>query len=190
MTYDEATTAPGPAAYCASKALAEKAMWDWVAEHKPPFGLVVVNPPWVFGPHVGGIEDLNHLNESTHALYSLIGAKEVPPLDFAGFVDARTLAEAHISAFESKEEGVVGERFLVGGHFDWQSVADAVREELPELKERIPVGNPGVVQETYVVDGSKAERALGIKYIGLRESMRDSYKQLLEAEKKASAKSG
>jgi NADPH-dependent methylglyoxal reductase len=180
MTYEEASTAPGPAAYCASKALAEKAIWDWVAKEQPSFGVVVMNPPWVFGPHIGGIKDTAHLNESSHALYSVIDAKEIPPVDFAGFVDVRTLAEAHIAAFE-KKEGVDGERFLVGSHFDYQSVVDTVRAEIPELKDRLPVGTPGKVPDSYVVDGSKAERVLGIKYIPLSQSMKDSYAQFVEA---------
>jgi len=179
MSYDEASTAPGPAAYCASKALAEKAMWDWVAKNKPSFGLVVMNPPWVFGPHIGGIKETAHLNESSHALFSVIDAKEIPPVDFAGFVDVRTLAEAHLAAFE--KPGVDGERFLVGSHFDYQTVVDAVRKEVPELKDRLPVGTPGKVPETYQLDGSKAEKLLGVKYISLRESMKDSYGQFVEA---------
>ena len=185
MTYEEAATAPGPAAYCASKALAEKAMWEWMSREKPEFGLVVMNPPWVFGPHVGGIKDTGRLNESSHALYSLIGAKELPPVDFAGFVDARTIAEAHIAGFEKDKEGVEGERFLVGSHFDYQSVVDALREQLPELKDKIPEGTPGKGPETYKLDGSKAERVLGIKYITLADSMRDSFVQFLEADSKA-----
>ena len=178
MSYEEASTAPGPAAYCASKALAEKAIWNWVAKEKPSFGVVVMNPPWVFGPHVGGIKDTKNLNESTHALFKLIGANEIPPVDFAGFVDARTLAEAHIAAFE--KEGIDGERFLVGSHFDYQSVVDAMRAEVPQLKDKLPVGTPGKIPETYNLDGSKAEKVLGIKYISLAQSMKDSYAQFIE----------
>ncbi|KAK4450789.1 hypothetical protein QBC34DRAFT_65566 [Podospora aff. communis PSN243] len=178
MSYEEASTAPGPAAYCASKALAEKAIWDWVAKEKPSFGVVVMNPPWVFGPHVGGIKRTENLNESTHALFKLIGANEIPPLDFAGFVDARTLAEAHIAAFE--KDGIDGERFLVGSHFDYQSVVDAVRAEVPQLKDKLPVGTPGKIPETYDLDGSKAEKVLGIKYVSLAQSMKDSFMQFVE----------
>ncbi|KAK0643276.1 hypothetical protein B0T16DRAFT_415616 [Cercophora newfieldiana] len=179
MSYEEASTAPGPVAYCASKALAEKAIWDWVAKEKPSFEVVVMNPPWVFGPHIGGIKDMAHLNESTHALYSVMGKTEIPPLDFGGFVDARTLAEAHVAAFE--KEGIDGERFLVGQHFDYQSVVDAVRAEVPELKDKMPVGTPGKIPDVYSLDGSKAERVLGIKYISLAQSMKDSYLQFVEA---------
>ncbi|KAK9426817.1 hypothetical protein SUNI508_00344 [Seiridium unicorne] len=51
VTYEEASKADGVSAYCASKALAERAMWDWVGTNKPNFDLVTITPPWVFGPY-------------------------------------------------------------------------------------------------------------------------------------------
>jgi nucleoside-diphosphate-sugar epimerase len=37
--------------YCASKVLAERAAWDFVAAHKSEISwdLVALNPPWIFG---------------------------------------------------------------------------------------------------------------------------------------------
>ncbi|KAK3325121.1 hypothetical protein B0H66DRAFT_110531 [Apodospora peruviana] len=183
MTYDEAAVADGSTAYCASKALAEKAMWGWVEREKPAFTLVTICPPWIFGPHVGGVRDTAHLNESSHALFSLIGAKEVPPIDFGGFADVRTVADAHIAAFEKEE--AAGQRFLTGSHFDYQSVVDSVRKEIPELDSRLPMGTPGKSGEVYGLDGSKAEKVLGIKYIPLSQTMKDSFLQFLEVEKVA-----
>ncbi|KAK6078032.1 nad dependent epimerase [Seiridium cupressi] len=49
VTYEEASKADGVSAYCASKALAERAMWGWVETNKPNFDLVTFTPPWVFG---------------------------------------------------------------------------------------------------------------------------------------------
>ncbi|AEO67600.1 bda63eea-8b5b-4905-a7ea-84f304687337 [Thermothielavioides terrestris] len=189
VTYEQAAApgVDGATAYCASKALAEKAMWDWAAEHKPPFDLVSINPPWIFGPHVGGLRDLARLNESTAALHALIGAAEVPPPDYAGFADVRNVADAHLAAFEKPEAG--GQRFIVGLHFDYQSVVDSVRREVPELRDRLPVGKPGKVPEMYELDGSKAERVLGIRYIPLERSMRDSFVQFVEAEQALAAAS-
>lgn len=180
MTYDEAAAADGTTAYCASKGLAEKAMWDWHEKEKPNFSLVSINPPWIFGPHFGGIRDTKRLNESSHALYSLLDAKEIPPVDFAGFVDVRVVADAHIAAFEKEEAG--GQRFLVGSHFDYQTVVDEVRKGIPEIANRLPIGTPGKIPDTYELDGSKAERVLGIKYISLGRTMVDSFRQFLEAD--------
>ncbi|RFU81797.1 nad dependent epimerase dehydratase [Trichoderma arundinaceum] len=182
MTYEEASKADSGTAYCASKALAEKAMWNWVEAEKPSFSLTSINPPWVFGPHLGPITDLKSLNESSEALWRLVGAKEVPPVDFGGFADVRVVATAHLEAFERPE--AAGERFLCGQHFDYQSAVDSLRETLPQLQSRLPVGTPGAgkVQEIYQPDGSKAEKILGIKYIPLEVTMKDSFEQLLLAE--------
>ncbi|KAK6069047.1 NAD dependent epimerase/dehydratase [Seiridium cupressi] len=46
VTYEEASKADGVSAYCASKALAERAMWGWVETNKPNFDLVTFTPPW------------------------------------------------------------------------------------------------------------------------------------------------
>lgn len=181
MTYEEASTADGSTAYCASKALAEKAMWNWADKEQPAFSLTMINPPWVFGPHIGGIT-LGHLNESTEALWNLLGAEKVPAIDFGGFADARVVAAAHIAAFETPEAG--GQRFLVGQHFDYQSAVDLVRVEFPSVDNRLPVGTPGQLEPVYALDGSKAERVLGVKYIPLGTTMKDSLAELLEAEKK------
>lgn len=185
MTFDEAVKADGSTAYCASKALAEKAMWDWMKSESPSFTLAAINPPWVFGPHVGEITNLKHLNESTEALWRLNGAKDVPPIDFGGFADARNVATAHLEAFERPEAG--GHRFLVGAHFDYQTAVDILRRDLPELQSRLPEGTPGKLEPVYTVNGAKAEKALGIKYIPLSETLKDSFDQLLNAEKKTAA---
>lgn len=184
VTYEQAASADAVTAYCASKALAEKAMWWWMAAEKPSFTLATTQPTWVFGPHVGGLSGTAPLNTSSQTLFRLLDAETVPHTDFAAFVDVRVLAAAHIAAFEREE--AAGQRFLLGTHFDYQSAVDAARAEIPELRSRLPVGNPGAGQteKVYQVDGSKAERILGIKYISLNESMRDSFAQFLEAEKR------
>ena len=183
VTYDEAAKNDnGPFVYCASKKLAEKAAWDWVAEHKPNFDLATVNPPWVFGPGINKLP-LSKLNESTEAIYKLVNGSysEVPPVDFGGFVDVRDISLAHLRAFEVPEAG--GHRFLVGNHFDYQSAVDALRPEFPQLKDKIPEGTPGVLADVYQVNGSKAEKILGIKYTPLAQTMKDTVAQLLEWEK-------
>jgi NADPH-dependent methylglyoxal reductase len=182
MTYEEAAaTSDGATAYCASKALAERAMWDWMEKNQSHFTLTSINPPWVFGPLVGKV-NLNRLGESMHAMWSLVGASSIPPVDFAGFIDVRDLADAMILAYETPAAG--GQRFLTGTHFDWQTAVDELRKELPELQDRLPVGTPGagLTQDVYQVNGSKAQNILALSYRPLRETVRDSFKQLQAAE--------
>ncbi|KKP01041.1 NAD dependent epimerase/dehydratase [Trichoderma harzianum] len=184
MTYVESANADAVSAYCASKALAEKAIWDWIEHEEHAFSVATINPPLIFGPYIAGITDLKHLNESTAVLWSLLDAKEVPPTDSAGFVDAGVAAKAHIEAYKRPEAG--GQRFLVASPFNYQAAVDALREDIPEPVNRIPEGTKGIdISDTvYSVSGKKVERILGIKCMPLRESLRDSFLELLEAERK------
>lgn len=180
ITFEEAAGADGVVAYCASKTLAERAAWDWVAKNKPKFDLVTITPPWIFGPYVTELTSTKHLGESIHLLYSMLDAKDVLPFDFGGFADVREVAAAHILSYETPSAG--GQRFWIGQNFNYQSAVDAARAQIPELRSRLPEGKPGVVEDTYTVDGSKATRELGLKYRSLAETVKDTYAQILHAE--------
>ncbi|KAJ4854535.1 NAD dependent epimerase/dehydratase family domain-containing protein [Trichoderma breve] len=142
MTYAEAANADAVSAYCASKALAENAIWDWMEREEHAFSVATINPPLIFGPYTGGITDLKHLNESTAVLWSLLDAKEVLPTDFAGFVDVRVAAKAHIEVYKRPDAG--GQRFLVASTFNCHAAVDAVREDISELVNCIPEGTKGI----------------------------------------------
>ncbi|RFU28120.1 hypothetical protein B7463_g8231, partial [Scytalidium lignicola] len=183
-TYREAAESKDTGfSYCASKALAEQAAWDWMSQHKPQFGLTVLCPPWIFGPSINPIRNLDKLNESTEVIWKLINAKSIPATDFAGFCDVRDVAIAHLRASETAE--AAGQRFIVGNHFDYQTAVDIIRDELPDLRDRIIEGvrGAGLTEAVYQLDGSKATRVLGIKYTPLNVTMRDTVRQLLDAEK-------
>jgi NADPH-dependent methylglyoxal reductase len=47
------------------------------------------------------------------------------------------------------------------------------------------VKGAGLKEQVYVPDGSKAERLPGLKYTRLRQTMVDTLKDLLQAEKRA-----
>ncbi|KAI0124979.1 hypothetical protein BJ170DRAFT_635901 [Xylariales sp. AK1849] len=179
-TFAEATEADGVTAYCASKALAERAMWNWMDKNKPSFDLVTVTPPWIFGPYVTELKSTKHLTESVGLLYGILDAETVPPFDFGGYADVREVASAHILAHDVPEAG--GQRFWVGQNFNYQTAVDIARAQIPELKSRIPEGKPGFVEDTYKVDGSKAAKVLGLSYKTLTQTIRDTYTQLLHAE--------
>lgn len=186
ISYEDASTARGDVAYCASKAFAERAMWDWFRENKGVgFDMAAINPPWVFGPYVADPADLKHLGESVGAAYGLFGADKVPDPDFCGCADVRDVAAAHLAAVETPAAG--GQRFLVGRDFNWQRAVDAAREAMPELRGRLPEGTPGRWPETYTVNGGKAARVLGIEYRTIGQTFADMYAQLLRVEKAQSA---
>lgn len=180
-TWEEAAASTdGVFAYCASKALAERAMWDWMEKNKPSFDVSTVTPPWIFGPYVTELTSTKSINESIRLLYDMLDAKEIPPFDFAGFADVREVSLAHVRILEVPEAG--GQRFWVGQNFKYQLAADAARAQIPELRSRIPEGKPGYIEPTYTHDGSKAAKVLGFTYRPLEETIKDTYLDLLHAE--------
>ena len=82
--------------YYLSKALAERAAWDFLARERPPFDLVVVNPFVIMGPSLG-----RAINTSNQILVDLV--KGVYPAIISltwGLVDVRDVATAHLRAAE------------------------------------------------------------------------------------------
>ncbi|KAK7418765.1 hypothetical protein QQX98_003783 [Neonectria punicea] len=177
------------ALYVASKALSERAVWDWMTEHKPSFDVVCVNPSMILGPHLDEIDSMETLASTAALLWSLVDAPSIPPLEFAGYVDVRNTAAMLTATFEVPEAS--GQRFLAAAHVDWQTAADLARKRLPEVdKNRIPVGNPGTGEEAalehiYQVDGTKIVQVLGVKYRPLEETVIDSLKQFFKVDAKS-----
>ncbi|KAL7941120.1 hypothetical protein V8C42DRAFT_335809 [Trichoderma barbatum] len=195
MTYDEAAAADPLSVYCASKALAEKGMWELMEseDNKPAFSFVSVNPSVIYGPEFYPITSLTGLKPTTTRVWELVNATDIFPPDYAGAVDVRDVATALLAAFETPN--AAGQRYLLAKHFDWQTAADAAREALEEPdRSRIPAGSPGSMDKgawrsiTYGVDGSKAVRELGLEYRPLKDTIGDAIKQLLDVEKKISKK--
>ncbi|CCF32428.1 ketoreductase [Colletotrichum higginsianum] len=171
--------------YVASKALSEKAVWAWMTEHKPKFDLACVNPTMVFGPHLETISNMDEFTSTAKFLWRLVDAAEIPQLMWAGCVDVRDTAAMTVAAFEKHEAG--GQRLLLARHFDWQTAADIARDELPNFRERFPVGRPGTgrseaLKHIHQYDGSKAVNVLGVEYRPLSQTVRDTLGQFLAVE--------
>jgi len=186
VTYEAAKDADGGTAYCASKKFAEKAAYDFVEKEKPNFTVTAICPPMVYGPNAHSVSDLTHLNTSSADIYRLMNGseKEVPFTPFYAFVDVRDVAKAHRLAYEKEAAG--GQRYFVtGGNYGYQMICDIIRENVPEVKEKVPVGKPGsgIGQDVYKVDSSKAENELGMSFISLEKCITDAAKSLFELEK-------
>ncbi|GKT66559.1 NAD dependent epimerase protein [Colletotrichum tofieldiae] len=78
--------------YIASKCLSERAVWVWMAEHKPKFDLACVNPTMVLGPHLETINSMDEVTSTAKFLWQLVDACEIPQLLWAGCVDVRDTA--------------------------------------------------------------------------------------------------
>lgn len=173
--------------YRGSKTYAEKAAWEFVKTEKPQWDLTCVNPSFVFGPQAfdeGAKRD--HLNTSLEVINKIINLKpdsEIPP-NKGGWVDVRDVAKAHVVAFEKDE--AKGQRLLVNaGRFSCQLIIDILNADVPELKGKIPVGEPGLDKKAIAtlakVDNHKTNELLGFKYIDLKTSVVDTVTQILQA---------
>lgn len=138
--------ASNPGKYRASKTLAERAAWEYYNQHKSELGwdLVVLNPPFVFGPFLHEVDKPENLNESAHDWFWTVvkGSKDKDALVTIGYVltvsfssedlvaeerricrssyvDVRDLAEAHALAVIKPE--AANERIIVSaGAWKWQ----------------------------------------------------------------------
>lgn len=128
-------SAPGLAPYVQSKALSERAAWDFVAKEGGALELAVVNPVGVFGPV------LNRDYSTSILLVQRLmdGAMPGAPKLFFGIVDVRDVADLHLRAMT--DPAAKGERFIaVSGDFlTMQEIALVLRARLGDAAKRVPV---------------------------------------------------
>lgn len=120
-------------AYIRSKTIAERAAWDFVAQHSDKMSLTAIAPTTMLGPILG-----KHVTFSVQSVQQLLdgSAPAIPRLGF-GFVDVRDVAALHVEAMVNPR--AAGERFLAGGTFLWLSdIAKILRRRMPEASSRVP----------------------------------------------------
>jgi nucleoside-diphosphate-sugar epimerase len=120
---------PKNRAYIKSKAIAEKAAWDFMEKETTGMELSVINPVGIFGPVIGGISSAS-LDMVVKGIVS--GAvKEALPFTF-GVVDVRDVADIHIKAM--LHPAAKGQRFIASseGAMGFYEVAALIRKERPQ----------------------------------------------------------
>lgn len=141
----------------------------------------------VYGPPHHAVPDMSKLNTSSADIYRFINGstKEIGDTAFPLYVDVRDVATAHLKAYELPEAS--NQRFAVSsGNFTYQRVCDIIRAKFPELKSKVPEGNPGeAFPDFFSLSNEKAKKVLGIEFIGLEQMLVDTVKSLLELEKAA-----
>ncbi|CAI7678940.1 unnamed protein product [Penicillium pancosmium] len=185
LTYEAAAspTATSVVAYRGSKKYAELAAWDFIKTEKPPFDLVTLCPPMVFGPIAHPVANIESLNESNAGLWAVAaGVDPLPGARVPAWIDARDLAEAHVQALLRPEAG--GKRFLPAAlePFSYEYAADIIKGKFEWAK--------GVVTENYVsgtkpsfpygVDGQTVASELGVNYRSFEETVVDFVGQVKE----------
>lgn len=179
---------PGPFIYSASKVAAEKAFWQFRDEKKPAFAMTAINPVLVIGPPLVAPKSEEAIGETIHGIYDVFSGKSIPA-PMAGLpqvVDVRDVADLVSYSIEHAGE-TNGERYIASsavGHP--QAIADILRNEFPEAKNRIVEGTPGEgyrkdytvdSEKDLTVDSSKAKKLLrGGLWITYEKSVADTAK--------------
>ncbi|KXN81604.1 NADPH-dependent methylglyoxal reductase GRE2 [Leucoagaricus sp. SymC.cos] len=169
--------------YRTSKTLAEKAAWKFYEENKAnvKWELVVINPPFVFGPPIHEITGgPAKLNTSLKSWYDVIvgDGPKTQELFYASnsWVDVRDTALGHLLAIQT--EAAAGERIIISsGSYVWQDWLDAANKIQPyPLPNHPPVkGIPGL-EKTFNIqyNTEKEGRIFGIKLKTMEETTRDT----------------
>jgi nucleoside-diphosphate-sugar epimerase len=127
------TTYKGLSAYIKSKALAEKAAWDFIKNEGGNLELSVINPVGIFGPQLGST-----VTSSMQIIQRLMNGdlKATPNMNF-GIVDVRDVADAHLRAMELPEAN--GQRFITqaGKTLSLHEVAMILRDKLGEKAKNV-----------------------------------------------------
>jgi nucleoside-diphosphate-sugar epimerase len=120
-------------AYVRSKAIAERAAWDFMAAEGGALELSVVNPSGIFGPVLGS--DLSASIEIVKRLMS--GGPGVPRLYF-GVVDVRDVADLHLRAMT--DPAAKGERFIAvsGEVMSMLDIATVLKARLGDAARKVP----------------------------------------------------
>lgn len=125
--------APNPP-YIRSKAIAERAAWDFIAREGGALELTVINPTGMFGPVLGP-----DFSASIGIIKAMLeGAMPGLPDVWFGIVDVRDAADLHLRAMT--HPNAVGQRFIAvaGPALSMSNVAAILRERLGPAAARVP----------------------------------------------------
>lgn len=150
---------PGLPAYPLSKAVAERAAWDFIEREGGDTELVVVNPTWIAGP------TLTTAARSSFQLFvgMLTGAMPAVPKQRFGIADVRDVADLHVAAMAIPE--AAGKRYLAladGPTTTFLEVANVLRDRLGSFAAKVPTEEvPGDDPTPLVIHNDRAKSELG-----------------------------
>jgi nucleoside-diphosphate-sugar epimerase len=169
---------PGLPPYPRSKAIAERAAWDFMGAEGGDTELVVVNPTFIAGPSL-----VRSLRSTLTGFKAIIeGTMLALPRQRFGVVDVRDVADAHITAMASA--GAAGKRYLLladGPTITWLELAQILRRHLGPAGEHVTAEEaPGEDPAPLTIHNDRAKRELGwqprpaeITIVETADSLRD-----------------
>ena len=183
--------------YSYSKTLAEKKAWE-MADEQQRWDLVAINMSLVLGPAY----NIHHATSESINILKMLGGGEMKmgaPKIGAGIVDVRDVAEAHFKAgFTSDASG----RYITSAHnTDFLEMGTVL---LPKYGDQYPLPRKALPKWMVMVlgpltnklftrrfirnnvnipwnaDNSKIKKELGIKFRPMKETMVDSFQNLID----------
>ncbi len=150
---------PGLQPYPRSKAIAERAAWDFIGTEGGETQLVVVNPTFIAGPSL-----VSSRRSSLTAFKAIIeGTMPALPRQRFGVVDVRDVADAHITAMAIS--AAAGKRYLLladGPTITWLGLAQILRDHLGPAGDRVTTDEtPGENPPPLTIHNDRAKQELG-----------------------------
>jgi len=169
---------PGLAPYPRSKAIAERAAWDFIEAEGGDTELVVTNPTFIAGPSL-----LSELRSTQGHFKSIIdGTIPALPRQRFGIVDVRDVADAHITAMATPE--AAGKRYLLladGPTLTWLGLAQILRDHLGPAGVHITTEEaPGEEPAPLTIRNDRAKQELGWQPRPARTTITDTADSLRE----------
>ena len=120
-------------AYVKSKAIAERAAWDFMAKEGGALELATVNPAGIFGPALGA-----DFSSSIEIIKRLLKGMPGCPQIYFGVVDVRDVADLHLRAMTNPSAR--GERFIAvsGNAMSMLEMATVLRSRLGDAAKNVP----------------------------------------------------
>jgi len=193
MTEDNWTDVKGPAAsaYSRSKTLAERAAWDFVAQH-PELVMTTINPGMVLGPALD-----QHFGTSLALVERVLKGKDpaLPRLMF-DVVDVRDVARMHIDAMSTQASE--GQRLISSGGPMWfADIARTLKDAYPDRKITTRLApdwfirlyalvDPAVRQITPLLgkevssSNARAQQVLGMTFTTPKQALLESARYLID----------
>jgi nucleoside-diphosphate-sugar epimerase len=150
---------PGLAPYPRSKAIAERAAWDYLEQHPGDTELVVLNPTFIVGPTL-----VTSLRSSLVAIMAIAeGAMPALPRQRFGVADVRDVADAHLKAAANPD--AANKRYLLvvdGPTITWLDLAEAIRDRLGAAGADVTLEEaPGEDPTPLTIHNDRAKQELG-----------------------------
>jgi nucleoside-diphosphate-sugar epimerase len=150
---------PALAPYPRSKAIAERAAWDFIGTEGGDTQLVVVNPTFIAGPSLV----LSLRSTLTYFKAIIEGTMPALPRQRFGVVDVRDVADAHITAMATP--AAAGKRYLLladGPTITWLGLAQILRDHLGPAGEHVTTDEaPGEDPPPLTIHNDRAKQELG-----------------------------